>query len=42
MRGRFFIWLGKLDGTNPDAGDWKYSDMIRAFLVSGEYRGRFH
>jgi hypothetical protein len=32
------FWVGVLDGTNPDAGDYKYNQMIRAFLVSDEYR----
>lgn len=37
----FNYWVGELDKTNPDAGDWKYNNMIRAFIVSGEYRSRF-
>lgn len=34
-------WVNKLDSSNPDAGDWKYNDMIHAFLLSTEYRARF-
>jgi len=34
------FWVGVLDNSNPDAGDWKYNDIINAFLFSGEYRGR--
>lgn len=37
----FNFWVSKLDSTNPDAGDWKYNEMIKAFLESIEYRGRF-
>lgn len=37
----FNFWVTKLDTTNPDAGDWKYNEMIKAFLDSPEYRGRF-
>jgi hypothetical protein len=34
-------WVGILDGTNPDAGDGKYNNVINAFLQSAEYRDRF-
>jgi Domain of unknown function (DUF4214) len=37
----FNFWVTKLDSTNPDAGDWKYNEMIKAFLESIEYRNRF-
>lgn len=37
----FNFWVTKLDNTNPDAGDWKYNEMIKAFLNSPEYRSRF-
>jgi hypothetical protein len=30
--------LGKLDGFNGNFGD---AEMVKSFLVSGEYRGRF-
>jgi hypothetical protein len=32
------FWLGKLDQFN---GDFVQSEMVKAFLVSGEYRQRF-
>jgi hypothetical protein len=35
------FWVNKLDSSNPDAGDWKYNEMIRAFILSTEYRDRF-
>lgn len=35
------FWVNGLDSTNPDAGDDKYNNVLRAFLVSTEYRGRF-
>jgi hypothetical protein len=37
----FNYWVTKLDSTNPDGGDAKYNEMLRAFLLSTEYRGRF-
>ena len=37
----FNFWVNKLDSTNPDAGDWKYNEMIHAFILSMEYRARF-
>lgn len=37
----FNFWVGVLDSTNPDAGDGKYNDVIRAFLQCDEYRNRF-
>jgi Tol biopolymer transport system component len=37
----FNFWVNKLDSTNPDAGDWKYNEMLKAFLDSIEYRNRF-
>jgi hypothetical protein len=37
----FNSWVGVLDGTNPDAGDGKYNNIINAFLQSTEYRNRF-
>jgi hypothetical protein len=37
----FNFWVAKLDSTNPDAGDGKYNEMLKAFLESIEYRGRF-
>jgi hypothetical protein len=35
------FWVGVLDGTNPDAGDYKYSQVLKGFVVSTEYRNRF-
>ena len=35
------FWVNKLDSSNPDAGDWQYNEMIRAFILSPEYRERF-
>jgi hypothetical protein len=32
------FWLNKL---NQFAGNFEQADMVKAFLVSGEYRGRF-
>jgi len=32
------FWLNKLDSFN---GDFRGAEMVRAFLVAGEYRGRF-
>jgi len=37
----FNYWVGVLDSTNPDAGDYKYNQVIKAFITSTEYRGRF-
>jgi len=37
----FNLWVNKLDSTNPDAGDAKYNEMIKAFINSIEYRARF-
>ncbi len=34
-------WVNKLDNTNPDASDWKYDEMVSAFINSPEYRDRF-
>ena len=34
----FDFWLGKL---NNHGGDFHSAEMVRSFLVSGEYRGRF-
>jgi len=34
------FWVGKLDSTNPDAGDAKYNEMLHAFIESIEYRNR--
>jgi hypothetical protein len=34
----YSFWLGKLDGFNGNFGD---AEMVKSFLVSGEYRGRF-
>ncbi len=36
----FNYWVGVLDSTNPDAGDYKYNQVIKAFITSTEYRGR--
>jgi hypothetical protein len=36
----FQFWAGKLNRRVPQVGDVDYSEMIRAFIVSGEYRGR--
>src|SRR5205807_166871 len=36
----FNYWVGVLDSTNPDAGDYKYNQIIKAFITSTEYRGR--
>jgi hypothetical protein len=35
----FNFWLNKLNSFN---GDFRAAEMVRAFVVSGEYRGRFH
>ena len=35
--GGFAFWLGKLNTF----GDWKNAEMVRAFIVSPEYRSRF-
>ena len=32
------FWLTKLDTFN---GDFRQAEMVKAFLVAGEYRGRF-
>jgi hypothetical protein len=32
------FWLNKLDSFN---GDFRNAEMVKAFLVAGEYRGRF-
>lgn len=37
----FNFWLGILDSTNPDAGDYKYNQIIKAFITAPEYRRRF-
>jgi hypothetical protein len=37
----FNYWVWVLDGTNPDAGDGKYNNVINAFLQCTEYRNRF-
>ena len=37
----FNFWVNNLDSTNPDASDGKYNGMIRAFILSTEYRIRF-
>jgi len=37
MRG-FNFWLGKLNQFN---GDYVKADMVKAFITSSEYRGRF-
>ena len=34
----FLFWRGKLDGFN---GDFRKAEMVKAFLVSSEYRSRF-
>jgi hypothetical protein len=34
----YSFWLGKLDGFNGNFGD---AEMVKSFLVSSEYRGRF-
>jgi len=34
----FKFWLDKLNSFN---GDFRRADMVKSFLVSGEYRGRF-
>ena len=34
----FDFWLGKLNQFN---GDYINAEMVKAFIVSGEYRGRF-
>ena len=36
--GGFNFWLGKL---NQFGGDFRRADMVKSFLVSGEYRQRF-
>lgn len=36
--GGFNFWLTKL---NDFGGDFRRADMVKAFLVSGEYRERF-
>lgn len=37
----FNFWVDKLDSTNPDAGDGKYNEMLKAFIESTEFRNRF-
>jgi hypothetical protein len=32
------FWLNKLESFN---GDFRQAEMVKAFLVAGEYRGRF-
>ena len=34
----FNFWLGKLNQFN---GDYQAAEMVKAFIRSGEYRGRF-
>ena len=34
----YSFWLHKLDSFN---GDFRNAEMVKAFLVAGEYRGRF-
>ena len=34
----YIFWLNKLNQFN---GDYIQSEMVRAFIISGEYRGRF-
>lgn len=34
------FWVGVLDRTNPDTSDYKYNEIIRAFLLCPEYRAR--
>ena len=34
----FNFWLAKLDGAN---GSFANAEMVKSFLVSGEYRNRF-
>ena len=36
--GSFNFWLDKL---NQFGGDFRRADMVKSFLVSGEYRQRF-
>jgi hypothetical protein len=36
----FNFWVGKLNSRLPSR-DADYNEMIRAFLVSAEYRSRF-
>jgi hypothetical protein len=33
----YTFWLGKLN----QFGDWRNAEMVRAFIVSPEYRSRF-
>jgi hypothetical protein len=37
----FNFWVNKLDSTNPDDGDYKYNEGLRAFVESIEFRSRF-
>jgi hypothetical protein len=34
----YYFWLNKLNSFN---GDYQQAEMVKAFLVSGEYRARF-
>jgi len=34
----YSFWLAKLNSAN---GDFHKSEMVRAFIISGEYRQRF-
>lgn len=36
--GGYKFWLDKLNSFN---GDFRGAEMVKSFLVSGEYRGRF-
>lgn len=37
----FNFWVSKLNNQCPSAGDGAYNEMLRAFILSAEYRDRF-
>jgi hypothetical protein len=39
--GGFNYWVDKLNNQCPTTGDGAYNEMLRAFIVSSEYRNRF-
>lgn len=38
--GGFTFWVNKLNAQFPTMGDGAYSEMIKAFIASSEYRNR--
>lgn len=37
----FSFWVNKLNSQFPTMGDGAYNEMLRAFILSTEYRQRF-